>query len=320
MTAVAAGCCGFAADVQTYHDAVVAVVNDAVITGHDVARELEAYLRNAPGHLTAQQKRERAEQIQKELVDREVLYAEFEELGYTVPSEAVEREVDRYVLRRAGGSRTKFEQDLREQGLTWGELQEKLSKNLAIELFVREKVRRPVAISPTAVAEHYEQNRAKYSVQERWHVQAIFLNKKEHSARELSEIHATVLKRLAADESFSTIASELSEDAYTAKRGGELGWLETLTADEQHLKAIKGLEPGSVSPLSEFVDPMGERTLAVIYRLVEVQKGRVRPLDSELRTEIERTLRQEEEDTRYTALVSKLRRKFFVKVYPMFPF
>lgn len=320
LAAVAAVWCGSAAEVRTYLDAVVAVVNDAVITGHDVNLELEAFLRNAPTRLTAEQRREKAERIQKELVDREVLYAEFGEMGYTVPSEAVEREVDRYVLRSAGGSRAKFEEELRGQGVTWAELQEKLTKSLAIELFVRERIKRPVTVSPTAVTDHYEQNRQQYSVPERWHVQAIFLNKKGHSARELSQIHATVVKRLAADEGFAAIASELSEDAYTAKRGGELGWLESPTADDQHLKAVRCLEPGSVSPLSEFIDPMGERTLAVIYRLVEVQKGRVRPLDGELRAEIERALRREEENERYATLVSKLRRKFFVKVYPMFPF
>ncbi len=71
--------------------------------------------------------------------------------------------------------------------------------------------------------------------------------KTAQALQRIKEIH----DRIVAGEDFAALAKQYSEDAMTARLGGDLGFLETDDFDKQYGEAVAFLEEGDVSDVVE---------------------------------------------------------------------
>ncbi len=295
-----------------YTDAVAAIVIDKIITVFDLHQE------TMPAELQLREKYE-GEDLQKrivelrkaaaqKLIEEELIYAEFKELGGRVPRDLVQKRIDRVVVSRTGGDRRQFEKALLSQNTNMAEFEEKATRSLAVELLLQEKVFRAVHISPTMIQEYYEKHKFEFGTKPALHLQIIQLRKQGRYAANLEETVKTVQDRIARGIAFGDLAREFSEDP-TAEKEGDLGWLALDEISPRFVEGLKDVKPGSVSA------PLRNDDGAVFLNLVARQGGTAQALDDALRSRIEDILRQTEERSRYRAFIEELQKKYYVRKF-----
>ena len=303
----------FAAEEPRYIDAVAARVNDTIITVYDITSETRPVEAELSQRLSGEELREEIvglrNQMAERLVNQELIYAEFREKGYTVPPSAVQRRVNRIVQRRSGGDVEAFEEQLRQQDLTMAEFEDKVRKQLAVELLVEERVRRPVRVGPQEVEAYYRNHRDELPVPDRYELQVISVSREDRSEEEVDERLTAIRQALQNGAPFAEVAKTYSDDTWSREKGGNVGWIEEKDLDEKTREAVRNLDAGDVT------EPVPGENDVRIWRVADVERGGMPALDQDLRQRLEERLRSRKEDRRYEEFLSKLREKFFVRTY-----
>jgi peptidyl-prolyl cis-trans isomerase SurA len=291
-------------------DSVVAVVEGEVITLHDLD---EALAQGGPRFRSLLTADGDADQIQamrrlatQQLIDRELVFAEFNKLGGKVPLDILQDQIDRVVTRRCGGDRVKFEDMLAAEGMTYADFETRMRKQVAIDILLNDRVYRDVNIGPERVERFYKERAAELTEKAGVRVQAIILKKEggRYSDR-LEAVIAEIYGKLNEGVPFAELAGTYSEGPH-ADEGGDQGWI---TAPSGKVKeAVENLQAGAVT--AKAVD-LGSNLY--IIRLQERRDEHVPTLDAALRKRIEEILRREEEARRYDAFLAELRPKYHVK-------
>ena len=142
---------------------------------------------------------------------------------------AAEREVAGLASR--AGSPEEFDQQLATQGYTRRQFTDKLeARQLQLALLDR-NLEPHTQVDNAAIMAHYKLLKDEMTIPASRPVKHIFiasLNRNEDDARRTAEL---AISRLEAGEGFADLAAEVSEDAATAKRGGNLGTV----YDDAHL-------------------------------------------------------------------------------------
>jgi len=289
-------------------DSVVAIVNDEIITALDVIRESQQAEQEIRKNLTREEQVEKIYKLRqayaRELVARELLYAEFVRANLRVPGELVQRETNRFIKDFAGGSRLEYERMLQATGMTLQEHEEKLKRNLAVEIMRERHIRSAVHVSPAQVDEYYQKRRdTTFTIPVEYRVCLIQLNNDGRHAGRVQDVAAEIEKQLKTGSDAAELARKYSDHS-SAENGGDQGW----RPEAEIRPDVKELTPGG------FVRVDLETSVAFLV-LSEKRGGTARPLDDTLRREIRTVLRSTEEQ-RLTALyVKKVRKNHFVKVF-----
>jgi parvulin-like peptidyl-prolyl isomerase len=113
-------------------------------------------------------------------------------------------------------------------------------------------------------------------------------------------------QKIVAGANFQDLARTYSEDS-NKESGGDWGWVNRTTLNENLTKAAFNLKPGKVSEVIEFAN-------SYYLILVEAKNSTTsKPLE-EVRDEIEKKLIQEERQKRQLEWTAKLRKKAYVKI------
>jgi peptidyl-prolyl cis-trans isomerase SurA len=302
-----------AAGKVAYADSIAAVVGDEVITVfqlHEETRDVENRLREGlSGEALEKQVLLLRRSAAIQLVERELIFAEFETMGAQVPPKLLQERVDRVIVTRCGGDRKRFEETLHEQGMSMEEFRQEIRKKLSVDLYLQEYVFSRVQVGPAAVDAYFAAHQDEFGTPARIRLQVILLKGTGAYAGKIDETAGAILDRCRGGESFVALAEECSEGP-NVEEGGDLGWLETKRANPQLVSAVQGLEAGSIAPTAVSI---GSNTY--IVRLVEREVGGDGTLTEEVRQQIDEALKKQEQQRRYQELTLKLRKKYFVKTF-----
>jgi peptidyl-prolyl cis-trans isomerase SurA len=293
---------------------VAAVANDSIITFEEVQiftrRPMEAVARRARNQAEFDQE---AVKIQRDgleqLIERRLIVGEFKTAGFQLP-EAIVDELVRDRVRKDFGDRVTLTKMLRQSGQTSEGFRQEERDALIVYQMVRKNVSEEIVVSPRKIERWYGQHQDKFQVGNRVKVRMILIDARKHARGEPVQIAKEALAKIQGGADFAQVANEFSDDARSNK-GGDRGWIENKEAGgirkELRDEAFK-LKAGEVSGV---IDLDGT---AFIIKVEERQEAQVRPL-SEVRGEIETTLKQEERDRLQKAWVARLRRKSFIRYY-----
>lgn len=161
-----------------------------------------------------------------------------------------------------------------------------------------------VVIDPAAIARNIEVDEAdieawwkehqdQFAVPEQRHARHILVKLPKHAdaaarARAQKRIEAA-LKALRAGQPFERVARKYSEDAATAKKGGDLGWFGKGVMVKPFEQAVFSMKKGQISDIVE--TPFGFH----VIQLVDIRPAHVKPL-AEARDEIRRQLARDKAD------------------------
>ena len=299
-------------------DGVAAIVNNEVITISQV-RELigtreRAMREGYNGPDLADKIKEMRLAALKDLVDRQLIIQEFrkmQEKGANIPDHVVDDRVQGIIREEFAGDRAAFVRTLQAQGYTLTRFKEIEKEKIIVQALRQSKMTESFLVSPNQIQSFYDKNRPAYTLPEQVKLRMIVLREGNSgdiiSGANKDQVAEEIREKLKTGAEFDRMAQMYSEDEATRDAGGDWGWIERSTLNEQLSKTAFTLKPGEISPIIKVQNSFYILT-------VEARKNAsVKPL-GEVREEIEKTLMQKERMKSQQRWMDGLRQKAFIKI------
>jgi peptidyl-prolyl cis-trans isomerase SurA len=297
-------------------DGVAAIVNSDVVTISQVrelvgARE-RAMREGYSGADLADKIKEMRLGALKDLVDRQLIIQEFrsmQEKGANIPEYVIDDRVQTIIREEFGGDRAAFIRTLQAQGFTLTRFKEIEREKIIVQAMRQSKISDNVVVSPKQIQDFYDKNRAAYDVPEQVKLRMIVLREgstdviganKRQTAEEIRQ-------KIIGGAEFERMAQMYSEDEATSDLGGDWGWVERNTLNEELTQAAFSRKAGETGPVMQIGD-----SFYILF--CEARKNdSVKPM-GEVREEIERNLIQQERMKAQQRWIDTLRRKAYIKI------
>ncbi|MEJ2044896.1 MAG: peptidylprolyl isomerase [Reinekea sp.] len=159
------------------------------------------------------------------------------------------------------------------------------------------------SVNSTAIENYYNAHQNEFA-RKQAHVAHIVI--RVHSAMSAAEQQAAqqkardVLAKLGKGEEFAALATEYSDDLYSAENGGDLGWVTANSIDPAFAKAVFDLEPGQTS------DIVKTQYGYHVIKLLDPLKQQVAPL-SQVEGDIRYQLRQKAKQAETERLLNSIK-------------
>ena len=298
-------------------DGIAAIVNNDVITisqVRDLAGTREQSMRQMYRGTELQEKlKEMRLAALKDLIDRQLVLQEFRKMqknGANIPDYVVDERVSTIIREEFGGDRSAFVRTLQAQGYTLTRFKEIEKEKIIVQALRQSKVSENFVISPTQIQAYYDKNKGNYATPEQVRLRMIII--REGSSGDIpdtgskKDLAKEIRDKIAQGSEFESIARMYSEDD-TRDAGGDWGWVERDTLNEEITKVAFSLPPGQVSQVVSIGD-------AYYIMMVDAKKNAtIKPI-SEVRDEIERNLTQQERKKAQDRWLDSLRQKAYIKI------
>ncbi len=296
---------------------IAAIVNGDVVTFSQV-RELVASQEKSASEIYRGEELQSKVKVMREhavrdLIDRNLILQEFRKKEFNIPSYIVDDSIQRIIRQEFGGDRAAFVKTLQSQGYTMARFRDNEKNKITVQAMRQSKTSENVIVSPVKIREYYEQHRVAYSTPAQVKLRMIVL--KEGASSENGDASSSISKKQMAAEirekltggaEFDRLAQMYSEDS-TNESGGDWGWVERTTLNEELAKVVFSLKPSEISP----VLPLDN---AYYILMAEAVKPAVTKPLSEVQQEIVQKLIQEEKLKTQERWLKELREKAYIKI------
>jgi len=293
-------------------DGVAVIVNDAIITYQDV----EQYIGQAVDLLVRQYSRQPEAMRQKigearqdgtdQLVERQLILHDFKTAGYQFPMSIIEDTIQERTKQRFR-DRVTMMQTLREQGITYETYRQRQHDEIIVEAMRRRNVPQDVLISPQKILDYYQTNKTNFAVGDQVKLRTIVLNKPPGDTGAVKQLAEEILRKINEGALLSDMA-KIHSDGPQRNTSGDSGWSERDQLRKELADVAFSLKPGERSGVIDLRDSCW------LIQVEEKREAHVRPL-SEVRDEIERTLRINEAQRLQKKWIKKLKDKAFVRFF-----
>ncbi len=224
-------CCLFcataAAAVET-KDAVVAVVEDEVITRGRVQERAEEALRSLPAPMTREEAlRMRAEAFSaalRALIEEKLLLSEAERL--IEKREGLEQRLERQLLEHIENERNRLggldalQAELKERGEAYEDYVQRLREQVMRELVLFQFVYRDLSISPDRMRQYYRERKEEFKEPDRVRCRQIFIRASDAVSRERAKETAEyVMSLVEKGHDFAQLARDYSDGPHAGEGG-----------------------------------------------------------------------------------------------------
>lgn len=294
-------------------NAIVAVVNDDVVTLFEVNKEAQPIIREAEKQsaLTDAARSQIKRTALDRLVEKKLVEQKIRELNIKVSEEEVRQAIDDVKKQNNIPSQEALVSALASQGLSFDQYRNQLQEQIEKLKLISMEVRAKIHVSESEMLEYYDANRAKYTEDESYRARHIFFKTSDKSpAEDIKRTMTTALMVLAEARSgkdFSDLAKNYSEDPAAKKDGGDLGTFKKADMQAELGNAVTGMKPGDISELVYTTAGFH------IIKLEERISGKVKPFDG-LKAEIEEALYRKKSEERFSQWAKDLRGKASVEL------
>ncbi|GFO67719.1 chaperone SurA [Geomonas limicola] len=290
-------------------DSIAAVVNDELITTHELDREYQQ-LQKEQQQLPASEKMGLRTAALNRLIDKKLIDQKVRELDVKVLDDEVKAAIED-VKKQNRMTQEQLVQALAAQGLSFDEYRRQLREQLERLRLMSQEVRSKIQVGDQEVQDYYNANLARYGAIEQFRARHIFFKvDKKGGAAELAKVEAhanEVLKEAQAGKNFVELAKKYSDDPAAAKDGGDLGTFKRSDMLAEIGDTVAAMKPGEVSNLV-----MSQAGLHII-KLEEKGLGQAKPL-AEVKNDIEELLFKKKADERFTQWLKDLRTSVAVDI------
>lgn len=294
-----------------------AVVNDTVITYDQVERGIAPFnelltreFRNEPQLLEQKRKDLRTMQIE-ELVERQLILAEFKTAGYKLPEAFIDDAIRDEIRKNFYGDRARLTKTLQGEGITYETYRQQQREKIIVDYLRQQNLSsQKILISPQKIETYFAEHRAEYQISDEVKLRTITINQQEGSpAGSAKKLAEEILKKINEGTPFAEMASVYSDDRQRAQ-GGDRGWMERGKSDlkKELVDAAFSLKAGQRSGVIEFPEA------CFLIQVDEINQARVRPLD-EVREQIEKTLKDQESAKLRRKWIDRLKSKSYIRYY-----
>ena len=262
--------------------------------------------------------------ILRQLINDEILLQQAAKTGL----EATEAEITaKFADFKKNFTEERFQQFLKEQGLTVDDVREALKKSSTIEKLYNKEMTSKISVSDAEISDFFNKNKQSYNLPETWHVLHILITPKSDQAQvegntkgfdaktmqETQDRVLRVLKRVLGGEDFRVVAREQSDDSRFAPSGGDLGFLSAQQMEQQlgpaFHQAVQSLKPGET-----FAKPIVTQYGFHVVKVIEKTPGGQRDLsDAGVQANVRQIILSRRETLLKTAYMDKIRNEAGVR-------
>jgi len=293
-------------------DAVKAIVNDRVITYGEVeeftGRVQETLRRQYAGDSeTYQQKLNAArEDSLEQLIERQLILHDFDVQYQKLPDTVVDELIqDR--IRERFGDRITLMKTLQAQGMTFEQFRKDVRDQYIESILRNQNVSREIIISPYKIQTYYQAHQDDFNVEEQVKLRMIVLNKTGEDDTNTVSRAREIRQEIKNGASFQEMASVYSQGSQQ-HQGGDWGWVERSVLRQELADAAFALKPGELS------DVIDTPTACYLMLVENKRPAHVRPL-GEIRSDIERILRAQEQSRLQKQWIETLKKKTFIRYF-----
>lgn len=291
-------------------DGITAIVNDKVIT----YAEVEDYARDAATALRQQYSSQPEVFQQKlnqllhdaldQLVERQLILHSFDTDGYKLPDGVVDELVqDR--IREQFGDRVTLMKTLQARGLTLEQYRDQVRDQYVTTALRNQNIQREVVVSPAKIVDYYQSHLSDFRVEDQVKLRMIVLTKSSADDTNALRFAREILAKIKDGAKFVEMAGIYSQGSQQ-HQGGDWGWVERSVLRKDLADVAFSLAPGQVSEPVEASD-------AVYLMLVEDKKAaQPKPL-ADVRADIEKTLRAQQQAHLQQEWIDGLKKKTFIR-------
>ncbi len=293
-------------------DGVKAIVNDTVITYAQVeeftapAEEVLRREYTAQPEVFQQKLAEALDNSLELLVERQLILHEFE-AKYTKLPDSVVDELVQDRIREQFGDRVTAMKSLQAQGMTYEQFREDVREQFIESQLRNMNVSREIVISPYKVETYYLAHQDDFKVEDEIKLRMIVLNKTSDDDTNTPALAREVLSQIREGASFQQMASVYSQGSQR-KQGGDWDWVGRSVLRKELADVAFTLKPGQVS---DVIDTPGACYLMLVE---QTRPAHVRPL-SEVRDDIEKNLRTQEQARVQKQWIDSLKKKTFIRYF-----
>jgi parvulin-like peptidyl-prolyl isomerase len=243
------------------------------------------------------------------LVNNRLILEEFK--TYNVPETILDKDVEKHIQERIQkefyGDRTKMIKTLQAEGMTLEQLRRQTRERF-IESALRQKnVGAELIISPHKVEAYYLAHKDDFKQDDEVRLRVIVLNRSaDSSAPDAKKLGEEIVLKLKEGADFKEMARTYSQQQ--SRPEGDWGWYKTKELRKEFSEAASKLKAGENSGVLD--------TSEACY-VLKVEERKVANYKSlgDVREDIERDLRLQEESRLERQWIAKLKKKTFVKYY-----
>jgi len=291
---------------------IAVIVGESVITYKDIQLALEEdidMLERRYGPDT-KQFNEKAKELREakleDMVDNQLVLQEFKKAGYVIPESLFEGEIDKEIKRY--GDRLTLTKSLQAQGMTFETWKSRIRERVILQLMWQQKVPRDPLISPTKIEDYYVKHREEFKMEDQVKLRMIVLtNSPNGGIYSPKRMAQEIVEKLDQKVPFEELARIYSNGSQ-AKEGGDWGWVEKKVLREELAKVAFSLNPGEHSGVVETAN-------AVYVMMIDDKKIAYTKTLSEVRDEIESSLKAEEAKRLKKQWIQQLKSKAFVRYF-----
>ena len=296
---------------QEVLDGIAAVVNEDVVTFSQVRDLVGPIEKAARDQFKGNEQVEKIKEIRlkaiNDLIDRQLILQEFKKQKFNIPEHFVEDRIATIIREEFGGDRGAFVRTLAAQGFTLEKFRQTETEKMIVQAMRGQNVKGDSTVPAEKIQSYYQAHRDKYTSEEQIKLRLIAIRKGESANDSRRKMMQEIREKIVGGAEFQDLARMYSEDP-TQENGGDWGWVNRRTLNDNLAKIAFAMKPGQVSQIVE---------LGNSYFLLTVEAKKVaetKPL-SAMHDEIEKELLQQQRQAAMSEWAGKLRKKAYIKMF-----
>jgi len=288
---------------------IVAVVNDEVITLHELNGKIKELTGAEASDLENQDKEAYIEARRKVLdllINEKIAREKIKEIGIEVTSGEVDSAIEG-IKKRNNWTQEDLTRGLNEQGITIEKYRNNIKQEMEQMRLIELEVKSKIIVLDETIKKYYDDHIDEYKSEEKVRLAIILLMQDNASPGDetpfLTQKTEEIFSRLQNGEDFGSLAKKFSQ----AEAGGDIGFINTSQLDPRLKTIINNMDVGDVSK------PMISPTGVQIIKLMEKQEEGAKTVE-EVKESIFEVLYNEEINERYSSWVKELREKAYIKI------
>lgn len=302
-------------------NAIAAKVNGRVITRNQVnfllapiyAQLVAQYPRRGPQFES--EFTEARQRVLQELIDREIILDEFQQMGASIRPHFIDEEIKRQIREQFNGNEAKFREELRRSRLTMEGFRQMTRDQMIVQSMRAQQFSDAPPPLPAEVRREYEAIKLdlRDTTQDKIDFEKIFIpanNPQDLTATPESQLELAeeIASKIRNGADFAGLARQHSRDAF-ADEGGIQHEVARLDLAPEFAAIIFGAEPGQlVGPL---LDPLG----FTIVRTLKIHHGPV-PAFNTVREQVEARVRAKQTSAQYERWIESRRKRAMIDIRP----
>ena len=296
-------------------DGIAAVVNGDVITFSQVqevaAPEEQSLKQQYTGQELIDKIKETRLAVLNDLINRQLILQEFKKKEFNLPDYVVEEQVQEIIKDEFGGDRQAFVRTLQAQGFTMNKFRDKEKEKITVQVMRQNQLKdNNFTPSPEAVTAYYNANKQEFATPAQVKLRMIVLNSDplvSDSSKTTKQMADDIREKATHGGDFATLAKTYSMDG-TAENGGDWGWVDEKTLNQDLTKTAFALKKAEVSSVVQIGD-----SYYLLY--CEDRKDPNTTALNDVRDNISKKLSQIERQKATQRWLDGLREKAYIKVY-----